>query len=119
MENKKVLAVELLGGGMTIPKVAKELGVRRETVWKWTQDPRVSAEITVHQGGHIAKAQELLGGAVVEAVEALRRVMGDVEARDADVIKAATVVLEKAGVGADKVKVSGIASKEMAGWLSE
>lgn len=119
MDSKKVRAVELLGGGMTIPKVAKELGVRRETVWKWTQDPQVSAEITMSQGGHVAKAQEILGGAVVEAVEALRRVMGDMEARDADVIKAATVVLEKAGVGADKVKVTGVASKEMMGWFGE
>jgi|TARA_R110001599_G_scaffold63879_1_gene178012 transposase len=119
MDAKKVRAVELLGGGMTIPKVAEELGVRRETVWKWTQDPHVSAEITMNRGNHVHKAREIIGEAVVEAVEALRRVMGDHEARDADIIKAATVILEKAGVGADKVKVTGIASKEMAGWFGE
>ena len=91
---KKVQALEFLQTGMSIPKAAEKVGVRRETLWNWTKDPEFSAALPLYKSSSPGK--EALDLAVVEAVETLRGVLRDEESTPRNKIDAAKVILERA-----------------------
>ena len=49
MQPKQQRALDLLLAGHATTAVAAEVGVRRETIWRWTQDPAFAAEVSRRQ----------------------------------------------------------------------
>lgn len=45
MTDKQYIAMDLLLMGKSTEEVGKAVGVRRETVWRWTKDPDFAAKI--------------------------------------------------------------------------
>ena len=69
-------ALALLLEGRTVPDVATELGCGRVTVWAWTKDPEFAAELAARRGASRDLAELHLAEAAIEAVGALRAIMG-------------------------------------------
>ena len=117
-QNNKKEAMVLLAEGVSVLDVAKKVGVRRETVWRWSQQPEFKAQLTVYREQALRDAQAVLGEVVKEALGALRRVMADPTAKDADVVKAAKIVLDKAELQVNRATLSVDSdAQEVAGWL--
>ena len=69
-------ALALLLEGRTVPDVATELGCGRVTVWAWTKAPDFAAELAARRGASRDLAELHLAEAAIEAVGALRAIMG-------------------------------------------
>ena len=69
-------ALALLLEGRTVPNVATELGCGRVTVWAWTKDPEFAAELAARRAASRDLAELHLAEAAIEAVGALRAIMG-------------------------------------------
>jgi len=55
--------------------------VRRETVWRWTQDPAFAAEVSRRQAERRQAIHSELDAGVLEAVQMLRGLVADPEAQ--------------------------------------
>lgn len=81
--------------GLTTPQVAERVGVHRQTVWQWLQQPTFQAELRMaeqHQLGTIARA---LGAAGWGSVATLVALKDDPEVPPAVRVRAASEILGK------------------------
>ena len=49
MQPKQQRALELILAGHSVTDIAAQVGVRRETVWRWRNDPSFASEVSVRQ----------------------------------------------------------------------
>jgi len=94
----KARAIKLLASGYTVRATAKVLGVKGSTIWSWKQEEGVSAAI---ESGKQQRAKVLgqdLEEAANEAIRALVEVARDYEAKGAERVKAAEVILDRCGI---------------------
>ena len=49
MQPKQQRALELILAGHSVTDIAAQVGVRRETVWRWRNDPLFASEVSVRQ----------------------------------------------------------------------
>ena len=49
MQPKQQLALELILAGHSVTDIAAQVGVRRETVWRWRNDPSFASQVSVRQ----------------------------------------------------------------------
>lgn len=97
-------AVDLLLEGRSIPDVAGELGVRRETVWRWTQDPEVAAELRARRMERREAKASQLDELADRALEVLSELLEGEDTPPAVRFKIATALLDRAGL-TDKAAV--------------
>ena len=99
MNPKQAKAVELILGGQSHAEAARELGCRRETVWKWTQTPEFATKLKSGRLMRRRRVGAILDSSVMDAVSLLRDLIVDDQAPAAARIKAAQMVLDRGGVG--------------------
>jgi phage-related protein len=94
-------AVQLLLAGNTIPQAARVVGVRRETVWKWTKEDDFQEAMNKGRKERMEAVADRLVNASAKAVDVLIRLMND-ENQPAKVqLQAANQVLDRAGISSD------------------
>ncbi len=91
-------AAELLLAGYSIPEAAAQLGRRRETVWRWAQDPVVAGWISEQRQARRLTVASALDDAALEAVRLLRSVLNDPGQPGSVRVRAAAELLDRAGV---------------------
>ena len=74
------------------------VGVRRETIWRWTQDPAFAAEVSRRQAERRQAIHSELDAGVLEAVQMLRGLVADPEAPAGARVRAATALMDRAGL---------------------
>ncbi len=98
MQPKQQRALDLLLAGHATTAVAAEVGVRRETIWRWTQDPTFAAEVSRRQAERRQAIHSELDAGVLEAVQMLRGLVADPEAPAGARVRAATALMDRAGL---------------------
>ncbi len=98
MQPKQQRALDLLLAGHATTAVAAEVGVRRETIWRWTQDPAFAAEVSRRQAERRQAIHSELDAGVLEAVQMLRGLVADPEAPAGARVRAATALMDRAGL---------------------
>ena len=68
MQPKQQRALELILAGHSVTDIAAQVGVRRETVWRWRQDPSFASEVSVHQAQRRQAIHDELDAGVIESV---------------------------------------------------
>ena len=84
------------GGGCA--DIASQVGVRRETVWRWRQDPSFASEVSVRQGQRRQAIHDELHAGVIESVRMLRGLVADTDAPPGARVRAATALMDRAGL---------------------
>ena len=98
MQPKQQRALDLLLAGHATTAVAAMVGVRRETIWRWTQDPAFAAEVSRRQAERRQAIHSELDAGVLEAVQMLRGLVADPEAPAGARVRAATALMDRAGL---------------------
>lgn len=97
MTDKQYAAMDLLLMGKSTDEVGKAIGVRRETVWRWTKDPDFVAQIEDARTERRARLSAALEDAAQRAAEVL--VSGLDESAPWSVrLRAAESILSRSGV---------------------
>jgi transposase len=89
-------AQELLLFGLNVPEVARELGVSRSTVWRWTRSPDFAARYRVAAQKRVSEAAERLDDAAEGAVAVLSELAEAEEQPAAIRVRAASALLQHA-----------------------
>ena len=100
---EKVRAIHLLVAGHTIPETANQVGVRRETIWRWTKTPAFAEAVAAGRMEILEQVGQRLVYASCYAVDVLCELMKDRNASAGDRLKAAVAVLDRAGVSASSL----------------
>tara|TARA_R100000655_G_scaffold30871_1_gene62005 strand:+ start:879 stop:1265 length:387 start_codon:yes stop_codon:yes gene_type:complete len=88
-------ALALLVSGHNMTDTAKMLGVRRETVWRWTKEPEFATQMARVRESAMDALEVVLHESAIEAAEVLRSVMKDEGASPSTRIRAAVAILER------------------------
>jgi uncharacterized protein YbjQ (UPF0145 family) len=94
----KAKAIKLLAAGYTVRATAKVLGLKGSTVWSWRQDEAVSAAVEAGKQQRAKVLSQDLEEAANEAIRALVEVARDYDAKGAERVKAAEVILDRCGI---------------------
>lgn len=78
----------------TISEAAKQAGIGEATLWRWLQNIEFQERYREAKRQAVAQAITRLQQVSTEAVEALRTIMKDAEAKDSARVSAAKAVLE-------------------------
>ena len=95
LQNDHQRALALLVSGHNMSDTARMLGVRRETVWRWTKAPEFVTEMARVRESAMDALAVILHESALEAAEVLRSVMKDEEANPNTRIRAAVAILER------------------------
>ena len=98
MQRRKQRALELILAGHSVTDIASQVGVRRETVWRWRQDPSFASEVSVRQGQRRQSIHDELDAGVIESVRMLRGLVADTDAPPGARVRAATALMDRAGL---------------------
>ena len=92
----------MLGSGRRRHRLLRTLGpgcgLRRETIWRWPQDPAFAAEVSRRQAERRQAIHSELDAGVLEAVQMLRGLVADPEAPAGARVRAATALMDRAGL---------------------
>jgi hypothetical protein len=91
----RMRALELLCGGATASEVAREVGVDRSTVWRWTKDPVFAARFRATALERAQDAAARLDHSFIAAVDLLESVVTDVVQPTALRIRAAEALIRR------------------------
>ena len=83
--------------GFSLVDISK-VGVRRETVWRWRQDPSSASEVSVRQAQRRQSIHDELNAGIIERVRILRGLVADPEAPAGARVRAATALMDRAGL---------------------
>lgn len=99
LDTRQARALEVYAQGSTDAEVAAELGVERSTAWRWrTMDPEFRGELRRLHAEATGAAAARLEGLVEKALDVLTSTLTDTQAPIALRLRAAQLVLERAGV---------------------
>ena len=91
-------ALELILAGHSVTDIAAQVGVRRETVWRWRNDPSFASEVDLRQGQRRQSIHDELDAGVIESVRMLRGLVADTDAPPGARVRAATALMDRAGL---------------------
>lgn len=95
----KAQALILYGQGYSDAEVAKAIGCGRVTLWRWrTKDTTFSGQLSELRAERTLAAREGIGQLAVAAVDLIETVMRDETAPPAVRLKAAEIILQRAGI---------------------
>jgi len=97
MQPKQQRALELILAGHSVTDIASQVGVRRETVWRWRNDPSFAGEVSVRQAQRRQSIHDELDAGVIESVRMLRGLVADTAAPPGARVRAATALMDRAG----------------------
>jgi hypothetical protein len=97
-QHKQQCALDLPLAGHASTAVAAMVGVRRETIWRWTQDPAFAAEVSRRQAERRQAIHSELDAGVLEAVQMFRGLMAGPEAPAGAHVRAASAMMDRAGL---------------------
>jgi hypothetical protein len=80
MQPKQQRALELILAGHSVTDIAAQVGVRRETVWRWRQDRSFASEVSRRQAERRQAIHDELDAGVIESVRMMRRLVADTDA---------------------------------------
>ncbi|MBK7582094.1 MAG: hypothetical protein IPI67_18045 [Myxococcales bacterium] len=86
-------AQELLLLGLSIPEVARELGIARSTCWRWTRSPDFAARYRIAAQKRVSAAAERLDDAAESAITVLAELADDDAQPAAIRVRAASALL--------------------------
>jgi AcrR family transcriptional regulator len=109
MQPNQQRALELAWKGNTINDIARELGVHRTTVWRWTQDPEFVTLLNQLRSETRTSIAMELEQASVESVSCLRDLIACPDTADGHRIRAAVSILDRAGFSPTAVNQAPIA----------
>ena len=95
LSEKHQKALALILSGDSIPTTAKKMGIRRETVWKWTKDPNFATELDRLRKEAVSAIQLEFREASLEAAQTLRDIMNDPDQKASDRIRASLAILDR------------------------
>ena len=72
--------------------------MRRETVWRWRNDPSFASEVSVRQAQRRQSIHDELDAGVIESVRMLRGLVADTDAPPGARVRAATALMDRAGL---------------------
>jgi transposase-like protein len=98
MQPKQQRALELILAGHSVTDIAAQVGVRRETVWRWRNDPSFASEVSVRQAQRRQAIHDELDAGVIESVRMLRGLVADTDAPPGARVRAATALMDRAGL---------------------
>ena len=98
MQPKQQRALELILAGHSVTDIAAQVGVRRETVWRWRNDPSFASEVSIRQAQRRQSIHDELDAGVIESVRMLRGPMADTDAPPGARVRAATALMDRAGL---------------------
>ena len=98
MPTVKQRALELILAGHSVTDIASQVGVRRETVWRWRNDPSFASEVSVRQAQRRQSIHDELDAGVIESVRMLRGLVADTDAPPVVRVRAATALMDRAGL---------------------
>ena len=84
--------------GHSVTDIAAQVGVRRETVWRWRNDPSFASEVSVRQAQRRQSIHDELDAGVIESVRMLRGLVADTDAPPGARVRAATALMDRAGL---------------------
>ncbi len=90
-------AIRLLARGETLQNVANALGVRRETLWRWAQEPDFRRSLEESRAASAQLARDRLSGLLDLAVDCLHALLTDPKHPAHTRLLAAREVLNRAG----------------------
>ena len=96
MQPKQQRALELILAGHSVTDIAAQVGVRRETVWRWRNDPSFAGEVSVRQAQRRQSIHDELDAGVIESVRMLRGLVADTDAPPGARVRAATALMDRA-----------------------
>ena len=94
-QQKRQRALELMLDGMSNAEVAAALGCRRETVWRWAQDPAFAGALIDARSDRRKKIRTRLETLTVQALDLLGAVMNDSKAGANTRVRAAMAILDR------------------------
>ena len=89
---------KLILAGHSVTDIAAQVGVRRETVWRWRNDPYFASEVSVRQAQRRQCIHDELDAGVIESVRMLRGLVADTDAPPGARVRAATALMDRAGL---------------------
>ena len=95
---KQQRALELILAGHSVTDIAAQVGVRRETVWRWRNDPSFASEVSIRQAQRRQSIHDELDAGVIESVRMLRGLVADTDAPPGARVRAATALMDRAGL---------------------
>ena len=98
MQPKQQRALELILAGHSVTDIASQVGVRRETVWRWRNDPSFASEVSVRQAQRRQSIHDELDAGVIESVRMLRGLVADTDAPPGARVRAARALMDRAGL---------------------
>ena len=98
MQPKQQRALDLILAGHSVTDIASQVGVRRETVWRWRNDPSFASEVSVRQAQRRQSIHDELDAGVIESVRMLRGLVADTDAPPGARVRAATALMDRAGL---------------------
>ena len=98
MQPKQQRTLELILAGHSVTDIAAQVGVRRETVWRWRNDPSFASEVSVRQAQRRQSIHDELDAGVIESVRMLRGLVADTDAPPGARVRAATALMDRAGL---------------------
>jgi hypothetical protein len=93
-------ALALLAEGRTPAEVASEIGVARQTLWRWRQVPEFAAAFAEAQRARVDEARASCVAAATDAIGVLASIMSDAEQPGAVRVRAAVALLNQCGLNA-------------------
>lgn len=90
-------ALDLLLLGQPIHAIADELGITRQAIWEWMQDPAFASRLRESQDRIHAEVYNVLVAGAIDVALALRGIALDAGARDRDRVAAGKVFFELLG----------------------
>ena len=95
---KQNTAATLMLEGMSDTDIAKRLRVSRVTVWRWRNSPEVVAILSAERNRRIEHVSDRMRSLVDKALDVIESVIDDPSTAPMVRVKAATVILNRAGV---------------------
>lgn len=95
LQEKRALAIKFLCDGYKVQDISKQIGISVAQLRQWNKEPAFLKDRYVEM-------QLRMGEMAQEALETLREVMNDKEARAGDRVKAAAEVLDRSGFVVNK-----------------
>jgi Homeodomain-like domain len=77
LDERRQAAMQLLLAGMSVARVAKEIGVHRQTLWRWRNEPGFAAELKRRGEEMWDENARRLQGMLGRAIDVMEHQLGD------------------------------------------
>ena len=91
-------AVNLMLEGLSDREIAKKIGISKVTAWRWRNTPEAAATLGAARNRQVERVNDRMSLLVDTALDVIEAVINDPEASPMVKVRAATVILDRAGI---------------------